>query len=31
RVSERYRLELHVDVEEANAALLKNGDSVYLA
>ncbi len=31
RVSERYRLELHVDIDEANAALLKNGDTVYLA
>lgn len=27
RVSERYRLEMHVDLDEANAAGLKNGDS----
>ncbi len=31
RASEQYRLELHVDIDEANAALLKNGDYVYLA
>lgn len=30
RVSEAYALEMHVDVEEANALGLKNGDSVYI-
>lgn len=30
RVSNHYALEFHVDVEEANAALLKNGDEVYI-
>ncbi len=28
RVSENYRLEMHLDVDEANAAALKNGDKV---
>ena len=30
RVSEKYRLEMHVDLDEANAAGLGNGDSVEL-
>ncbi len=30
RVSPRYRLELHLDTDEANAALLRNGDLVEL-
>lgn len=30
RVSPRYRLEMHVDTDEANAALLKDGDLVEL-
>lgn len=28
RVSDKYKLEMHVDIEEANAAFLKNGDMV---
>jgi putative phosphotransacetylase len=28
RVSDKYRPEMHVDIDEANAALLKNGDMV---
>jgi putative phosphotransacetylase len=28
RVSDKYTLEMHVDIDEANAALLKNGDIV---
>ncbi|GAW92596.1 phosphate propanoyltransferase [Calderihabitans maritimus] len=28
RVSDKYRLEMHVDTDEANAALLTNGDTV---
>lgn len=30
RVSDRYALEMHLDVDEANACALKNGDSVIL-
>lgn len=30
RVSEKYKLEMHIDVDEANAAYLKNNDSVEL-
>lgn len=30
RVSDKFKLELHVDIEEANAALIKNGDSAYI-
>lgn len=30
RVSDQFALELHVDTDEANAALLRNGDSVKL-
>ena len=30
RVNRNYRLELHVDTDEANSALLKNGDQVEL-
>jgi len=30
RVSEDYRLEFHLDTDEANAAYLKNGDKVYI-
>lgn len=30
RVSDKFSLEFHVDVDEANAALLKNGDQVTL-
>ncbi len=30
RVSEKYALEFHVDVDEANAALLSNGDEVFI-
>ncbi|MBU2574199.1 MAG: phosphate propanoyltransferase [Elusimicrobia bacterium] len=30
RVSEKFALELHLDVEEANAAGLKNGDSAWI-
>lgn len=30
RVSEKFALELHLDVEEANAAGLKNGDAAYI-
>ena len=30
RVSEKFALELHLDVEEADAAGLKNGDPVYM-
>jgi len=30
RVSDSYALEMHVDIEEANAAMLKNGDKVYI-
>ena len=30
RVSDAYALELHLDVEEANAAGLKNGDAAYI-
>lgn len=30
RVSEKFALELHLDVEEANAAGLKNGDAAYV-
>jgi len=28
RVSDKYKLEMHIDIEEANAAYLKNNDSV---
>ena len=31
RVNPDYRLEFHIDIEEANAAQLKNGDLVYLS
>lgn len=30
RVSDKFVLEMHVDVEEANAACLKNGDKVFV-
>ncbi len=30
RVSDNYALEFHIDIEEANSALLKNGDKVYI-
>ncbi|KUO51780.1 MAG: phosphate propanoyltransferase [Desulfitibacter sp. BRH_c19] len=30
RVSDKYKLEMHVDIDEANAASLKNGDTVQL-
>ena len=30
RVSDAYSLELHLDVEEANAAGLRNGDGAYI-
>jgi putative phosphotransacetylase len=30
RVSDKFALEFHVDVDEANAALLNNGDEVTL-
>jgi putative phosphotransacetylase len=30
RVSDSYKLELHLDIEEANAALAKNGDKTYI-
>jgi len=30
RVSDKFALEMHVDVEEANAACLKNGDKVFV-
>ncbi|MFO7882209.1 MAG: phosphate propanoyltransferase [Kosmotogaceae bacterium] len=30
RVSEKYALEFHVDVDEANAAFLSNGDEVFI-
>lgn len=30
RVSEKYALEFHVDVDEANAAMLKNRDEVFI-
>ncbi|MFA5162270.1 MAG: phosphate propanoyltransferase [Elusimicrobiales bacterium] len=30
RVSDKFKLELHVDVEEANSAMIKNGDSIYI-
>jgi putative phosphotransacetylase len=28
RISDNYRLEMHVDTDEANACCLKNGDTV---
>jgi putative phosphotransacetylase len=31
RVSAEYALEMHIDVDEANAASLRNGDAVYLS
>jgi putative phosphotransacetylase len=30
RVSDKYSLEFHVDIEEANAGLLENGESVFI-
>jgi putative phosphotransacetylase len=30
RVSDKYKLEMHVDIDEANAASLKNGDNVQI-
>jgi putative phosphotransacetylase len=30
RVSEKFALEFHVDTDEANAALLNNGDLVWI-
>jgi putative phosphotransacetylase len=30
RVSDKFELELHLDIEEANAALVKNGDLAYI-
>ena len=30
RVSDSYKLELHLDIEEANAALAKNGDKAFI-
>ncbi len=31
RVSDKFLLEMHLDIEEANAACVKNGDAAYLA
>jgi len=30
RVSDKFQLELHLDIEEANAALIKSGDKAYI-
>lgn len=30
RVSDKFKLEIHLDVEEANAAMVKNGDKSYI-
>jgi hypothetical protein len=30
RVSDKFKLELHVDIEEANAAMIKSGDKTYI-